>query len=196
MSKNQSGISLIEILISLVIILLVSFGTIISGRDILIRQERRYLLNNLEQSFALARSEALKHSKIISICPRLNTIDLKCAYNTFDWSQGFIIFLNPLNLNHPIDNDHVLSTSTSLKYGRLKAEFSVSIKQNHLNFSSEGHFLHNGNFIYCPKKKDYEVEADGLVIFHDRIRRLYNRNSQGVLLKEIKGPLSDPIICY
>jgi type IV fimbrial biogenesis protein FimT len=89
MHKDESGVTLVELLITLSITsILIAVAT--PSLTTVIKDSRlRVGANALQNSFALARSSAVSRSAFVTICK--STDGAECAEGG-DWSQGWIIY--------------------------------------------------------------------------------------------------------
>ncbi|MDG2175706.1 MAG: GspH/FimT family pseudopilin [Gammaproteobacteria bacterium] len=90
--KNK-GFTMLELLITLAILAILSTVAIPSLVDTLGRMSVNSGARNLVGTLNLARSEAVRRSQDVSICPTANGLD--CAAN--NWTGGWIVFVDNNN---------------------------------------------------------------------------------------------------
>lgn len=88
----KRGFTLIELLITILVLVIVMTIAIPSFNAIIQNNLTVATSNNLIISLNYARSEAIKRSANVSICPAADQTFSGCGT---DWNQGWIIFLNP-----------------------------------------------------------------------------------------------------
>jgi len=88
----KRGFTLIELLITILILVIVMTIAIPSFRAIIQNNVTISASNDMIISLNYARSEAVKRSANVSICPAADQTFSSCGN---DWNQGWIIFLNP-----------------------------------------------------------------------------------------------------
>lgn len=149
--EQQAGYSLIELLVALTVsaILLASATPMFAG--ILMNNRAVTLANNLLTSLQVARFEAIKRNRDITICKSNDAIS--CSGS---WSDGWIIFSD-------FNNNRRLDTTDGEKIIEVKklsnAEFSINWNafrsDTYIQYNSLG-FIHsnNGTFKLCPPNRD------------------------------------------
>ena len=107
MRKAQRGLSLLELLVVLAV------GAIIMGvgvpgfRDLIADARIRTATNDLISSAILARSEAIKRVKYVTLCR--SSDGETCAGERGDWHDGWIVFANATTANlSRVDGDDEL----------------------------------------------------------------------------------------
>jgi type IV fimbrial biogenesis protein FimT len=114
MTQNRSrGMTLIELIVAmLVLAILMSIG-IPSFREFAGNSRSGAAASSLISSLNLARSEALKRSSLVSVCPSVNQAD---CVDALDWSTGWLVFADP-NGNGEVDANELLQISSPLQGG-------------------------------------------------------------------------------
>ena len=142
-TKYQTGFSLIELMIALVIIAILaaiatpSFNEMISNNRILSQAQ------DMTNGFKLARSEAIKRGSAVSVCPSTNGTACSGS-NSLD--AGWIIFIDSTgpgvvenSANHTAGGD-IITYRNQTGSGSVTVTLPSGI--NYLRFSSQG-FLSN-----------------------------------------------------
>lgn len=92
---RDRGFTLVELMVTVaILVILLAIGAP-NLRDFVLKQQISADANTLASAFRLARSEALKRSGMVTICPSLDpsAATPTCVANaTTDWSNGWLIF--------------------------------------------------------------------------------------------------------
>jgi len=175
------GFSLLESLLSLFILGLLMFTSIIGLKTFLMRQERYRSLHQLKNVIEYAKQEAINRRQTLTLCPSLST---SMCQPTHDWSQGYLLM-------NTATQELIAQFPSKTHYGTLAfREFA-----NHLVLSPQSTTHNVGTFTYCPHNKDAR-QAEALVI--NRVLRLYfikKKNRSGYLLKQANTSKEEPLFC-
>lgn len=132
--KEQDGLTLIELLttISIMIILLAIVGP--SYHDVFLNSKLTNQANGFVSSLILARSEAIKTNSRVTVCKSAN--GTACQTTGVGWESGWIVFRDP-NGNGSWDTGEVLiQRGDQLEAGfLLGGEATVN---NYISFTSTG----------------------------------------------------------
>jgi type IV fimbrial biogenesis protein FimT len=90
--KYTSGFTLIEMLVTVVILSIVLAVAVPSFYSMIQNNRSVTTTNNLIFGLKLARSEAIKRGVSVSVCPTANSNFTACGT---DWTQGWFVFVNP-----------------------------------------------------------------------------------------------------
>lgn len=91
--SGQQGFTLIELMVVIaLLVILVTIG-VPSFQQIITQNRAAAISNDLLYHLQLARSEAVRHSQRVSVCP-VTLQDLEECSNTSDWNEGWIMFLD------------------------------------------------------------------------------------------------------
>lgn len=142
MALSNQGLTLIELLIAIVILVVLasvavpSFQGYMANQRILSQQET--LLNGV----AIARETAAQVSRHISICP--TETGQRCHHSN-DWSMGWLIFQD-------LDANQQLGQGESILFAHVNSEQKITINANTtvLTFSPNG-FSSQAEFILCSR---------------------------------------------
>lgn len=103
-TKANKGFTLIELLFGLgVLVILLSIG-IPSFQDLTARHQITGATNDLLAGLQLARTDAVKQVRDVSLCPSTNGSE--CTGGT-SWSEGWIVFRDP-NANAAVDEGEIV----------------------------------------------------------------------------------------
>ncbi len=186
MTTNK-GFSIIELCACLVLVGIVLGIALPTFHHLLMRTERRMMMERIHAAIALAKQEAFARNTTLTLC---GSYDQRTCHPHKDWSRGFILIATPSHQSTlPIPT--LIRVFAGTHYGTLVfAQFST-----HLQIKPDGHNERNGTFIYCPLDAN-RFEAAALVINKaSHLYKLEHRNIHGILLKDVGTPQEAPIHC-
>jgi type IV fimbrial biogenesis protein FimT len=162
-SRSQHGFTLLELMISLLIIAILATLGFPSFQKWQRESEARQLFRKIAPSLSMARSNALIYHTAISICGGTPS---GC---TGQWNDGMLTFTD-LNHNGKIDNltDRILShTPLGLHYGVLKwrgagGRLHIIYQENGLPLGS------NGSLLYCGQGSQFHRSVVLSMMGHTR----------------------------
>ena len=93
MNKNNHGFTLIELIVTLAVVSILLLTGIPMLNQMTNNNRLVTQINNIAGSLALARSEAIKRGRSITLCG--STDGATC--NTDEWESGWIVFADPNN---------------------------------------------------------------------------------------------------
>lgn len=182
---RQFGIALPELVITLVIVSLLAFLAIPSFAHLLRRSEANGETNRILSLLALARSEAIKRSQVITLCKSSDQVE--CGGN---WQDGWMLFVDSDKDGMRDDGEEALTN------GQLEQEFKLSYRAfgsfNHLRFTPMGFTLsHNGTFKLCPADNDPRYARVVIISKIARIRLSRDTDGDGIY-EDASGK---PLVC-
>ena len=158
-SSINQGFSLIETLITLIIISIILGFTIPYFHQQMAKIESEKTQNLLLSAIRLAKSNASIQRSNIVICSSPDI--MKCTKNT--WNDGVLIFLDSNNNKQFDTNEHmIIHKSTQLKYGNL--EWRGTLSSPSISFLAKHDGLpigNNGSFYYCS---NYDLPNKRIVL--------------------------------
>lgn len=89
--KSNTGFTLIEILVTIAIVGIVASFAIPSFNNLIVSNRNTTAANELMANLLLAKSEALKRSSNVTLCP---SADQSTCSGSSDYSTGWIVFLD------------------------------------------------------------------------------------------------------
>lgn len=146
------GLTLIELLITLSLIVILSLLAVPSFNSVLHKNRPEVALKQIKRQIFLSRSYAITHDKYISICGLVHN---KCHKDL--WHESLTSFVDT-NRNHVLDaNEQVLYV-----IDRINIKDELSYPRHAITFKPDGSLkgLANGTFVYCSF--DYEGKPIGL----------------------------------
>ena len=137
MFKLFRAFTIVEILIALIIAgILVVIG-ITGFREVMQNNKAVTISNELIASLAYARSEAIQQASSVSICAAANSNLLACGSNN-DWTNGWIIFLDPNNTGVLTNVANRLKVHEALEQGTQITSNAARVTYNSAGFIISG----------------------------------------------------------
>ena len=148
-SKNHAY-TLIELLVTLSIIAILAAIAVPSFNGTMDKSKHSATLNGLLGELHLARSEAIKRSRQIVICPSADGATCAPANN---WGEGWIIFVDDNHNSTHDANEELLRISEALDTG-LTIKASHNLTQS-IRYRSNGMTVDTGELTLCdPRGSD------------------------------------------
>lgn len=164
---NQYGFTLIELLVTLSVasillsVAVPSYRTFVQD-SLLITQS-----NSFASTIALAKSEAIKRSSRVTICPSTN--GTSCIVNTV-WSNGWLVFADPNNPGVVDADEQIIQVNMALSGGN-----TLTVR-NRITFTADGFSMgSNGTFSLC----DSRGAAYAKVLVLNNQGRLHSQTGSG-----------------
>jgi type IV fimbrial biogenesis protein FimT len=136
-----AGFTLVELMVTVSILAILLAIGVPSLRDFLVKQQVSADVNALNSAFRLARSEALKRSGTVSVCPLASATGTPACVTTAttDWSKGWLVFIDYANSSNVYgtfdsDRDTVLQVSQGIKSNSITSSQSDTV----VSFLSNG----------------------------------------------------------
>lgn len=141
--KNKQGFSLIELLVAISIIGILSILALPSFLASNINNQLASQVNQLNNIFSFARSEAYRLNSTVSVCATTNGI----ACNSSNFSNGTIIFNNPAT-------NGLLNTNQILKVydfwaGKNKGVITTTDGTGTFTFRGNSSAIVSGSILIC-----------------------------------------------
>lgn len=90
--QKNSGFTLIELIMVLVVMAIILSIAVPSFRTMFANNQAGAISEDFIAALNLARSEAVKRGKLVSICRTTNAAS--CTSSTGDWNTGYIVYLD------------------------------------------------------------------------------------------------------
>ena len=184
--NQQSGVTLVELMVTLVVISLLASLTIPSFAHLVRRSEANGEADRILSLLALARSESIKRGRVVTLCK--SSDQTQCGG---EWQGGWMLFVDG-NKDGRFDVNEEILTS-----GRLERDFKLSYRAfgsfNHLRFTPLGFTLsHNGTFKLCPADDDPRYARVVIISKTARVRLSQDKDGDGVYEDASGKPLACP----
>ncbi len=143
--KKQNGFTLIELIVVVAIFGILASIAVPNYSSFIRRNQQSSAYNNLVGTISLARIEAVKRSKVITLC--ISSDQTTCDPNSTDWSDGWIVFLDE-------NGNALVDTGTDIV---LKAEApnhsGITIGSDEygsfISIAPRGRLRNQGSFVIC-----------------------------------------------
>jgi type IV fimbrial biogenesis protein FimT len=143
---GHTGFSLTELLLTIALLGVVTGFTVPSLRTLQLDAARTRQVNQFIQAIHLARSEAMKRNRVVSLCPSQDA--LTCAAPGTDWETGWIVFAN-LDRDSPAFRDPdepLVQAYAPWRGGRLRGNRQT------LSFRSFGQSGVTATYTFCDAR--------------------------------------------
>jgi len=132
--KSNSGFTLIEIIVVLTIIGIIMGMTVPAMRNFLQRQQLSSQSQDFFTAVNLARSDAIRRGKRVTICQSPDSATCTVLGN---WDQGWIVFADPNN-NATVDaGEELILVHQALSGGSRMSSDDAAVK-THITFNNLG----------------------------------------------------------
>jgi len=180
---RSRGFTLIELVICIALLVTIIAASTHSIGNLVDRQRSQSEIKGLMRTFHLARTSAINHAQIVTICPLGS--DGRC---TSDWNSPVSIFLDP-------DNQKALNNSDFLVHvfhGSGNGHFQPApSNRRYFQFSSLGTSRGTmGNVTWCARNDEPTLRQQLIISRSGRLRFAQDRNNDGVKEKYDGTPIS------
>lgn len=171
------GYTIIEMLTVLTIAGIIFTLAVPAFSKMIARNQQMTQLHTLFSHHQLARSEAIKTNRRVTLCKSSN--GQQCTPKS-QWHDGWIVF-SDTNHNKKInDNEQVIYIQQALP-NNLILEYKGFGSYNYISYFSDGRSTTNGTFTLCSQFSD--ATAKSIIISRTGRARLDDKGSGGKALK-------------
>ena len=159
MKKESEGYTLIELLVTLSIIAIIADIAITSFDGTLDKNKHHAVLTSFLSELHLARSEAIKRSHQIVICPSNNgiTCDAISSSGVNSWAVGRIIFVDNNRNNIRDPQEEIIRVAEPLAQG-LTIKASADVSQI-IRYRANGMTMETGELTICDPRGSNAAQA-------------------------------------
>lgn len=183
---RSTGFTLVELMITLMVAaILVTMG-VPAFRDLMIKSRLSGQVQGLYGAISFARSEAIKRGSSVTLCRSADGSNCD-TNNSFNWSNGWIVFANNNDDNPPVRNNIGAANEEPLLrvFPALTANYTLYADSNfkfHITFDRPGMAHQAGTFVFCANSD--ESKARAIIITRTRLRIATDSNGNGAPEKE------------
>ena len=175
--KNQSGVSLIELLSTLVVVSILVSYSIPSLQQLLAANQLTGNINKLSSYLAYTRSEAIKQGQRITLCQ--SSSGQSCTGGN-DWQLGWLLFIDSNN-NKQFDSSEKLINSQAATSKGVKIIFNGSAGNDHfIYYKPDGSSYPNGTFSVCTSTEP-KIKKTLIISLSGRVR-ISKQTAQGTAI--------------
>lgn len=140
-ARSAAGYTLLELMVVVSIVGIMSLIAVPGVQDSMRRNAKESEMLDLMSAIALARSEAVSQSRVVTICRSTNGAQCADPSSGADWSAGWIIFTDNANPAGQVDE---ANGDTRLKVGPASDTGSIITLKNFANGNFAKDFLQFG----------------------------------------------------
>ncbi len=174
---RNAGISLLDLLVSLVIVSVLAGIAIPEFQHLAASQRSSAAINRFAGAIALARSAAITYRENVIFCPAEPHTE-RCGRRN-SWHEGALVFADRNGNRRRDAAEPLYARLPSLDHGSVR--WRSFRNRSFLQFRGTGLTRwQNGNFLYCPRDNDAR-HARMLIVNHaGRVRSAPDINGDGV----------------
>lgn len=140
-----AGFTLVELMVTVAVVAILLAVGAPQLRTFIQKQQVNGDLQALASAITLARTEALKRSANVSLCPLPASGNHECANAASDWSHGWMVFVDPPS-TAATTNDYDPDTDTLLRVDDQVRSASIASNSNHSTITYRANGLALGTF--------------------------------------------------
>lgn len=149
--KKQTGFTLIELIVAVAILGIMASIAVPNYGSFIRRSQQSSAYNNLVGTISLARIEAVKRSRVITLCVSSNQTSCDAATSE-NWAAGWIVFVDENGDGTVQTGDDVLTAEQDIP-GSLKITSDFG---SFLSIAPRGRLRNRGSFVICDSTGEDE----------------------------------------
>jgi type IV fimbrial biogenesis protein FimT len=170
---TQGGLTLVELIISLVIVSILVFSAVPSFSTLINNSRATAEANDLLGFFVLARQQSILSGRIVTVCPV--SANLKCGRN---WNDPLYAFFDPENAREITDRSEIFRILPPPGTGK---RFARSLSRSYFQYRPNGMIYSDlGNITWCPDAGNSTNAAHLIISRGGRIRLARDTDGDGV----------------
>jgi len=185
-SANQTGVTLLELLITMVILTVIISMAIPASSKLIELSQAKSVTQQIYRAIQFTRAEAIKRGESVVICP----LDIATGVCSSDWSQALMSFPDSDGDGALSGPEKVLLTVPEVTAGKVfvRPGFLKRVQFNGLGYSPGV----MGNLTYCPRGESTTPAAIRRLIFtmNGRTRWAQDNDGNGVPEDSEGNPLN------
>lgn len=176
--NKQFGFTLSELMVTVMVAAILVTVAVPSFRDMIAKDRALAGVAELQAAMNLARSEAAKRKRPISLCKSTNGSSCTSAAGGV-WEAGWILFVNSDNDSPPVvdSGEEILRVNSGLPSGGTLRSSDVSAATDFVTFNSRGMSNKSEIFVLCDQTKDRHARA--LLLSVSGTMRVMERKADG-----------------
>ncbi len=164
-----------ELLTTLAIVAVLATLAAPSFRTLQLDGRRTAVVNGFLHALFLARSEAIKRARIVSVCRSAD--GQRCDYRAADWRAGWIVFVNH-DRDDPPERD--AAEELIISAGGWPGG-SITSNRRAYSFRPAAQGVVNGTIVFCDARGSAHARA--IIISHTGRPRVAHRDADGKPLR-------------
>lgn len=186
--KTQRGFTLLELVITIAVVAVITASVSGTWGTLVERYTRYAVQSTLSQTFASARSSAVRFAEITTICPLDGT--MQCSR---DWDRPLTVFLDPMNERGLTVDTEILQIFEIPDDGSIKASNSGPMERRYFQYNPNGTARGTlGNLVWCPNSHNSSSAIQLRMNLGGRITWARDSDLDGVKEDAQGQPLSCP----
>ena len=172
---KSAGTTLVELLTAFAVVAVLATLAAPSFRSLQLDSRRTAVVNGFLHGLFLARSEAIKRMRIVSVCR--SSDGQRCDSSDADWSSGWIVFVNHDRDDPPARDadEDVIASSGSWPGG------TITSNRRAYSFRPVRQGVVNGTIVFCDARGSTQARA--ILISHTGRPRVAQRDADGKPLR-------------
>ncbi len=154
--RHDHGFTLIELMITLIVMGVVIFIAVPNFADLIRNNRLTTSSNELVIAMQIARSEAVKRSADVTVCARASDGSQTCSNNAGTWPDGWLVWQDA-NDDGSVDDGEVVRS-----WSPLSDDLTVNAGNAAITFDSQGFSTGTGT-------SNYTLQPDGCPSGEDRM---------------------------
>jgi len=161
------GLTAIEMMVVIAIVGILATIAFPAYQGLVQNFRTRTLATDLRSTLSLARSEAIKRSQTVTICPTANA-DFTACGSANDWQNGWIVFIDPNDSGVITNIQDRIKTQDALGPGVNFSTAQNRLSFNSLGYSTNGIYTINLNAPGCTGSngRRFEISVTGRVLIN------------------------------